>query len=52
MSSTTALSSERILSLLDRLDPPPAGPCRVEGCVHLTAHAHTLHDVVAGQVAA
>lgn len=49
MSSTTALSPERILSLLDRLDPPLDEPCTVSGCVHLS---HTLHDMLEGRVAA
>ena len=52
MTSNAALSSERILSLLDRHDPALDETCTVVGCVHLTTEAHTLHDVVAGQVAA
>jgi len=52
MSSTTALASERILSLLDRLDPSLDEPCNVEGCIHLTAEALTLHHLGTGRVAA
>lgn len=52
MSSNAALSSERILSLLDRLDPALDAPCTVVGCTHLTTGAHTLHDLAAGRVAA
>jgi hypothetical protein len=51
MNSTT-LSSERILSLLDRLDPSVDEPCTVAGCVHHSGVADPLHDVVAGRVAA
>jgi hypothetical protein len=52
MSSTTAVSLERIQSLLERLDPSVDEPCAVAGCVHLNSGGHPLHDVVAGQVAA
>ena len=52
MTSNAALSSERILSLLDRLDPALDEPCTVVGCVHLTTEAHTLHHLTAGRVAA
>ena len=52
MSSNAALSSERILSLLDRLDPTLDEPCTVVGCIHLTTEAHRLHELTAGRVAA
>lgn len=52
MSSISALSSERILSLLDRLDPSLDEPCTVVGCTHLITEARTLHDLVAGRAAA
>jgi hypothetical protein len=52
MSSTTAVSLDRIQSLLERLDPSFDEPCAVAGCVHTKSDVHVLHDVVAGQVAA